>query len=56
MAANADNALELERLFTDLTQAITQNRTLDEFGLTRLQAMTLKKRLLTNWHQHESAR
>ncbi|GAX01579.1 MarR family winged helix-turn-helix transcriptional regulator [Secundilactobacillus silagei] len=42
MAANADNALELERLFTDLTQAITQNRTLDEFGLTRLQAMTLK--------------
>ncbi|MCH5461816.1 MarR family transcriptional regulator [Lactobacillus sp. LC28-10] len=42
MAANTNNALELEQLFTDLTQAITQNRTLDEFGLTRLQAITLK--------------
>lgn len=42
MADNTNNALELEQLFTDLTQAITQNRTLDEFGLTRLQAITLK--------------
>lgn len=42
MTSSNDDALELEQLFTDLTQAITENRTLAEFGLTRLQAMTLK--------------
>lgn len=42
MAANHNYGLELEQLFADFTQAVTQNRTLDEFGLTRLQAMTLK--------------
>lgn len=42
MTAHNNDGLELEQLFADLTQAITQNRTLDEFGLTRLQAMALK--------------
>lgn len=30
------------QLFLTLTQAISQNRSLDEFGLTRLQAITLR--------------
>ncbi len=41
MTVHNNDGLELEQLFIDLTQAITQNRTLDESGLTRLQAMAL---------------
>ncbi|MTV81480.1 MarR family winged helix-turn-helix transcriptional regulator [Secundilactobacillus folii] len=42
MAAKNTDPHELGQLFTALNQAILQNRTLSEFGLTNLQSMTLK--------------
>ncbi|BAP84857.1 transcriptional regulator [Paucilactobacillus hokkaidonensis JCM 18461] len=42
MEDNSNNSELFGQLFMTLTQAITQNRSLEEFGLTRLQAITLR--------------
>ncbi|MFD1465027.1 MarR family winged helix-turn-helix transcriptional regulator [Lapidilactobacillus mulanensis] len=43
MAGKINHTQSLGQMLIVLSQAITQNRSLAEFGLTRLQAMTLKK-------------
>ncbi|MFC6171819.1 MarR family winged helix-turn-helix transcriptional regulator [Loigolactobacillus jiayinensis] len=43
MTAKTSQSQSLGEMFFNLSQAITQNRSLEEFNLTRLQAMTLSK-------------
>lgn len=43
MTDKTSNTQALGQMFFTLSQAITQNRSLEEFDLTRLQVMTLRK-------------